>query len=235
VGVAAFAATSAGEIVRPLAALERQRRRLRHYQRAVSRKVKGSANRRKAVQRLAHLHKKIAHQRSDWLHQLTTRLVRQHPVIAIEDLRVKNMSASARGSAVAPGKNVRQKAGLNRRILDAAWAEFRRQLQYKCAGVGGAAVPVAPAYTSRTCRICRHESAESRKEQALFACVNCGHTEHADVHAAKNTLAAGLAVWARELARTLAACGEDVRHRTVARPQSAASAKQEPTEAPALA
>ena len=85
------------------------------------------------------------------------------------------MSASARGNAQMPGKKVRQKAGLNRGILDAAWGEFRRQLEYKLAAHGGQVLAVNPAYTSRTCRVCGHEAAESRKSQALFACVACGH------------------------------------------------------------
>ncbi len=109
-----------------------------------------SCNRKKAVKRLAALHRRIARQRSDWLHQLSTGLVNEHPVIAIEDLKVKNMSASARGTVQAPGRRVKQKAGLNRAMLDAAWAEFRRQLQYKTAACGGAVIAVNPAYTSRT-------------------------------------------------------------------------------------
>src|SRR5207245_10371431 len=98
------------------------------YQRSVSRKVKGSCNRKKAVAKLRALHRRIAQQRNDWLHKLTSSLATEHPVIAIEDLRVAAMSASARGSAAQPGKKVRQKAGLNRGILDAAWGEFRRQI-----------------------------------------------------------------------------------------------------------
>jgi putative transposase len=239
VGVAAFAATSQERIIEPLQAFKRQLVRLRRYQRSVARKNKGSCNRRKAVKRLGALHRRIARQRRDWLHQLTTRLVGEHPVIAIEDLKVAAMSASARGTAARPGKRVRQKAGLNRAILDQAWGEFRRQLQYKAAACGGQVIAVNPAYTSRTCRLCGHESAENRKTQALFACVACGHTENADVNAAKNILAAGLAVWTSEhasmQARAPAACGEDARRRAVARPRSAASAKQEPAEAKALA
>jgi putative transposase len=175
-GVAAFAATSEGVVVAPLKALARQQVRLRRYQRAVSRKKKGSANRRKAAERLGCLHRRIARQRSNWLHELTTELAGRHPVIALEDLRVKNMSASARGTADQPGKNVAAKAALNRGILDAAWGEFTRQISYKLQSRGGQVVLVNPAYTSRTCRICGHEAAENRKTQAVFSCVACGHT-----------------------------------------------------------
>lgn len=197
-GLTAFAATSEGELVAPLKALCKQQVRLKRYQRAVSRKKKGSANRRKAIDRLARLHQKIAAQRSDWLHKLTTQLADAHPVIALEDLRIKNMSSSAKGAVESPAKNVRQKAGLNRGILDAAWGEFRRQLDYKLQWRGGQLVLVNPAYTSRTCRMCGHEAAENRKTQSAFACVACGHTENADVHAAKNILTLGLALWGEQ-------------------------------------
>jgi putative transposase len=235
-GLTKFAATSDAKSVEPLKALARQQRRLARYQRAVARKKKGSANRRKAVARLGNLHRKIARQRSDWLHKLTTELADRHAVIAVEDLRIVNMTASARGTAQAPGRNVRAKAGLNRGILDAAWGEFARQLVYKVQWRGGRVILVNPAYTSRTCRCCGHESAENRKSQADFACVACGHTENADVHAAKNILAAGHAVWLNEReANPADACGGDVRREAAARPPRAAPAKQEPTEAKALA
>lgn len=217
------------EAVEPLKALARQQRRLARAQRSVSRKVKGSANRRKAKSRLGALHRRIAHQRAAWLHKLTTQLASQHPVIAIEDLRVAQMSASARGTADAPGKRVAAKAGLNRGILDAAWGEFRRQLAYKLADVGGELIAVDPAYTSQACSQCGHVEAANRTSQARFACVACGHAENADTNAAKNILAAGHAVWAqRKLAP--AACGEAVSRAKVARPRRAASVKQEPTE-----
>ena len=144
-GLAAFAATSDGDIVLPLKALARQQRRLKHAQRALSRKKRGSANRKKAVARLGNLHRRIARQRSDWLHKLSTGLAEAHPVIAIEDLQVRNMSASAAGTIEAPGRNVRAKAGLNRGILDAAWGEFARQLTYKAEWRGGRVFRVNPA------------------------------------------------------------------------------------------
>lgn len=225
-GVANFLATSAGVLKAPLAALVAQQRRLKRYQRAVSRKVKGSCNRRKAVERLGRLHRRIAKQRSDWLHKLSSALVKSHPVIAIEDLKVAAMSASARGTSDAPGKNVRAKAGLNRSIMDASWSEFRRQLEYKAAWAGGEVIAVSAAYTSQRCSCCGFVDSNNRKRQDRFVCVACGHAAQADVNAAKNILAAGHAVWSE---RTKA-CGEDVRRAPVARPKYAASTKQEPTE-----
>jgi len=234
-GLSTFAATSDGILVAPLKALAKQQVRLKRYQRSVSRKMKGSANRKKAVAKLGNLHRRIAHQRSDWLHKLTTGLANAHPVIALEDLRIKNMSASAAGTVEAPGKNVAAKAGLNRGILDAAWGEFTRQLNYKVQWRGGQVILVNPAYTSRTCRCCGHEAAENRKTQSVFSCVACGHTENADIHAAKNILAAGHAVWARASKdASLDACGGEVSRAAAqrqARPKRAAPVKQEPTEA----
>lgn len=220
VGVTLFAATSDGQQIAPLKALARQQNRLKQRQRCVSRRKKGSKNRRKAVDRLARLHRRIAKQRNDWLHKLTTELASHHPIIAIEDLKVAAMSASAKGN----GRKA--KAALNRAILDQGWAEFRRQLQYKLEAVGGELIVVEPAYTSRTCRSCGHEAAESRKTQSVFSCVACGHTEHADVHAAKNILIAGHAIWAQRSAAP-AACGEPVRP---VRERRLGSAKQEPPE-----
>jgi putative transposase len=229
-GLTAFAATSDDRVIKPLKALDRQARRLRHAQRALSRKMKGSKNRRKAVYRLGNLHRKIARQRQDWLHKLTTSIAGDHRVVAMEDLNVSGMSRSSRGTKDAPGKNVRAKAGLNRRILDASWGEFRRQLAYKVEWRGGRVIVVNPAYTSRTCRMCGFESAENRKTQETFRCLSCGHTENADIHAAKNILAAGHAVWILERTRGSDACGGDVR-RGERSATHAAPMKQEPTEA----
>ncbi|MBT2326272.1 transposase [Variovorax paradoxus] len=245
-GVTVFAATSEGSLVAPLNATKRQQRRLRRYQRAVARKKIGGRNRKTAVKRLAALHRSIASQRNDWLHKLTTELADAHPVIAIEDLRVAAMSATAKGTAAKPGKNVRGKAGLNKAILDQGWGQFARLLEYKLASRGGELVKVNPAYTSCTCRVCGHLSADNRKSQALFFCAACDHAEHADVHASKNILTAGRAAWAVRTAEgrasgqpETAACEEDVRHLSCASVKGAASKArglapagqaQEPTE-----
>jgi putative transposase len=232
-GLAAFVATSDGKLIAPLRALAKRQRELKYLQRAVARKRKGSSNRRKAVRRLGNFHRRIARQRSDWLHKLTTQFADQHAVIALEGLSIKNMTASARGTIDAPGKNVRPKAGLNRSILDAAWGEFVRQLNYKTQWRGGRVILVDPAYSSQSCRICGQQSAENRKTQAIFSCMACGHTENADLHAAQNILAAGHAVWANQHASP-AACGETERRSSAARSKGAVSVKQEPTEAMAL-
>lgn len=120
----------------------------------------------------------------------------------------------------------RETSLLNCGILDAAWGEFARQLEYKLTWRGGELLKVNPAYTSQRCSCCGFTDKESRKSQAQFVCVACGHAEHADVNAAKNILAAGHAVWSE---RTNA-CGDDVRRQEPVRASGAASAKQEPTE-----
>mgnify|MGYP003552270696 FL=1 len=106
------------------------------------------------------------------------------------------MTKSAKGTEEAPGKNVAAKSGLNRSILDQGWYEFKRQLKYKQEWAGGLVILVNPKNTSQTCSICSHTAAENRLSQSQFQCLVCGHTENADLNAAKNILAAGRAVLA---------------------------------------
>jgi transposase len=128
----------------------------------------------------------------------TTSLVRGYDLVAIEDLRVKSMTRSARGTASQPGKNVRAKAALNREVPARRWGFFARRLSEKAALAGVVVVNVNPLNTSRRCHACGPVAAENRKSQAVFGCVACGHVAHADVNAALNTLAAGRAVTAQE-------------------------------------
>lgn len=240
-GLVNFATLSNGERVQPLKALACKQARLRRYQKSVSRKVIGSANRKKAAKKLARAHQRVANCRSDWTHKLTTELANRHVVIAIEDLKVSNMSASAKGTAAAPGRNVKQKAGLNKAILDVSWAEFRRQLEYKLTARGGRLIAVDPAYTSQTCHECGHVDKGNRTSQSTFTCVACGHTDHADVNAARNILARARALADLEHAASVQtekegpdmariACGEDISRARPARAKHAASMKQEPAE-----
>ena len=192
------------------------------YQRAMSRKVKFSSNWKKAKARVQRLHARIGNVRRDYLHQATSAISQNHAMVCIEDLQVRNMSKSAVGSAEQPGKQVRAKSGLNKAILDQGWFEFRRQLDYKLAWNGGLLIAVPPQNTSRTCPACGHVSADNRRTQARFACVQCGYEENADVVGAINILARG---------HRVAACGEAVSQARPARARRAASVKQEPTEA----
>ena len=215
-GITNFLATNTGRLVAPLDAHKKSLYRLRRYQRAVARKIEAAkvtagipkdkpfpkgfrlqpSNRlRKAQARVAKIHCKIARQREDFLHKLSTEIAESHAVFCIEDLKVRNMSASAAGDETAPGRNVRQKAGLNRSILDQGWSRWATQLDYKLDWRGGLLIGVNPAYTSQRCSVCGHVHADNRKGE-LFRCLACGHTDHADVNAARNILAAGLAVLA---------------------------------------
>jgi len=113
--------------------------------------------------------------------------VRDFDLIAIEDLRVTNMTRSAAGTVACPGQNVAAKAGLNRVILDAGWAQLRRQLSYKAEDAGRELIAVAPQRTSQTCHHCGHTDPASRRG-AMFDCTACGHHADADLNAAANIL-----------------------------------------------
>ena len=111
---------------------------------------------------------------------------------------VANMSKSAKGGTEKPGKNVAAKSGLNRAILDQAWSEFRRQLDYKLLWNGGHLIAVPPRNTSRCCPACEHTSKDNRQTQENFECVECGYTENADVVGAINILKRGQEILAAQ-------------------------------------
>jgi putative transposase len=195
-GVARFATLSDGTLLAPLNSFRKHEQQLARHQRAMSRKVKFSNNWKKAKARVQKIHARIANIRRDFLHQATTTLSKNHAVVVVEDLQVRNMSKSAAGTSDAPGRNVSAKSGLNQAILDQGWFEFRRQLEYKLAWNGGQLIAVPPHYTSQTCPCCGHVSRDNRQTQAKFECVDCGFAEHADLVGAINIKAAGLAVLA---------------------------------------
>jgi putative transposase len=198
-GIARFATLSDGTFFEPLNSFRRHEKTLRKAQQALSRKVKFSNNWRKAKARVQRIHARIANVRRDYLHKCSTAISKNHAMVCIEDLQVRNMSKSAAGTLDNPGKNVRAKSGLNKSILDQGWFEFRRQLDYKLAWQGGWLVAVPPQNTSRSCPCCGHVSADNRQTQARFACVECGFEENADVVGAINVLRAGHARFACEV------------------------------------
>lgn len=161
-------------------------------QRKLKHKERGSANWKKQKRKIARIHQRIADIRRDYQHKATTTICNNHAMVAVEDLRVTNMSKSARGTVAQPGRNVRQKSGLNRSILDQGWYEIRRQLEYKMSWSGGIFVAVPPHHTSQTCPACLYKSADNRKSQASFLCTHCGYAENADVVGAINVLHRGL-------------------------------------------
>ena len=187
-GVVRFATLSNGQYFNPVNAFKTLKGKLAKLQQRLKRKTKGSSNWKKLVAKIGKLHKRIANIRKNFLHQISNK---NHATVYVEDLQVKNMSKSAKGTVEKHGKKVKQKSGLNRAILDQAWYEFRRQLEYKLRWRGGQLILVSPQYTSQCCPACGHTAKENRTTQALFACVQCGYTENADVVGAINVLQRG--------------------------------------------
>ena len=178
-GITSLVALSTGEKVTNPRHERRDRKQLVRAQRALCRKQKGSANRAKAKLRVARIHGRIADRRRDHLHKLTTRLVQQHDVIAIEDLQVRNM--------------VRNHS-LARAISDASWSELRRQLEYKAEWYGRTVIAIDRFYpSSKTCSACGAIVDRLPLNVREWTC-RCGTVHDRDVNAAKVIHAAGLAV-----------------------------------------
>jgi putative transposase len=167
--------------------LDKLDRRQRKAQRVASRRKRGSNRHAKAQQRVRNLAAKRARIRKDWTHKATTAIAAQYGTIVIERLRTKNMTASASGTIDEPGKNVAQKRGLNRAILNVGWFQIEQMLAYKSYRL----VKVNPAYSSQTCASCGAVDSKSRKNQASFVCTSCGHRDNADRNAAAVILQRG--------------------------------------------
>jgi putative transposase len=207
-GVTDFAVTSDGLRVANPHVLERRARNLARYQRRLARCQNGSANRAKAAAKVARAYRKIRNARQDFLHRASTTLVRSADTIVIEDLNVSGMVKNRH---------------LARAISDCGWREFRRQLEYKCARYGRDLVVLDRWYpSSKTCSACGYLLAELSLGTRQWTCPQCRARHDRDINAAKNILAAGLAV---------SACGAGVRHFGSSRVQPAA--KQEPQSATA--
>ncbi len=204
-GVANLVALSTGELVAGSRFGQRAQGRLALAQQKLSRCQRGS--KRQACQRevVASLHRKVANQRNDAAHQLSRRLVNDFDLIVVEDLQVSLMSRrpKPRPDRDTPGaflpNGAAAKAGLNRSIYDAGWGSLASLLSYKAEEAGRSVVTVGAHYTSQTCAECDHVEPGNRASQAAFRCLKCGHSDHADVNAARNILRAGRAQ--RALAR----------------------------------
>jgi putative transposase len=155
--------------------------------------VPASKRERATYCQIAALRARQARRRTDWLHKATTRIAESHCVVVVEDLRIANMTRSARGTAQQPGRNVNAKAGLNRSILGMAWGAGERMIDYKTSAQGGKMVKVAAAYSSQTCAECGHVAAENRTSRDSFQCIRCGHAGPADTNAAQVLVERGLA------------------------------------------
>ncbi|MGE5133148.1 MAG: RNA-guided endonuclease InsQ/TnpB family protein [Gemmatimonadota bacterium] len=189
VGLAHFATMSTGQKIPHPKDWERHFRRLKRYQRRLDRCQQGSCNRAKARVKVARAHARVADARRDFLHKTSTVLIHSSDLIAVEDLNVANM--------------VRNRS-LARAISTTGWAQFRGMLAYKAQRYGRTVVAVNRWYpSSKTCSTCGHLLAALNLGTRHWTCPSCGTWHDRDVNAAKNILAAGLAV---------TACGADVRH-----------------------
>ena len=191
VGVALVVADSDGNKVKPLE-LMRELKKLRVKAQQLSRKQKGSNNRAKAKVRLAKINLKIANKRRNFLHKLSLQYAENQGIVVVEDLKIKNMTKSAKGTKEKPGKSVKAKAGLNRSITQQSWGLFFEFLEYKLKERRGQLIKVDSRFTSQTCNSCGHVSKNNRKSQSKFVCESCGYSENADVVGAKNILARGV-------------------------------------------
>jgi putative transposase len=180
VGITSLIATSDGaKIVNPKP-FKQLHKKLRRVQKALSRKQKGSNNRDKARSCVARVHGKIADTRKDFLHKLTTQLVRDNQTIVVEDLAVKNMVKNPK---------------LARSISDAAWGELVRQLEYKCEWYGRTLVKIDRWFpSSKRCGNCGHIVNKMPLDKREWNCPKCQMNHDRDINAAVNILAAGLAV-----------------------------------------
>jgi putative transposase len=202
-GLAHFAALSTGEKLAHSRDMARHERRLKHDQRLLARKRKGSANRAKVRRKVARQHARVSDARRDYLHKTSTGLVRRFDMIAVEDLNVAGMTCNSGA----------RKRGLNRSITQTGWADFRAMLTYKAERAGRRLVVTDRWFpSSKTCSSCGHTLAELSLGTRAWVCPTCGARHDRDTTAAKNILAAGLAA---------EACGAGVRPQGISLRRSA--------------
>jgi putative transposase len=193
-GVAVSVALSSGQLLRAPGLHAAETQRLRRLQRRLARARRGSHRRARTKLAIARLRARDTDRRRDWVEKTTTALARRFDTIRVEDLNVRAMTRSARGTREHPGTRVAQKRGLNRQISRQGWGLLVTRLKHKALG---RLEFVPAAYTSQRCSCCGHIAPENRKSQAVFQCVACNAGPcNADVNAARN-IAAGRAVTAR--------------------------------------
>ncbi|WP_207925984.1 RNA-guided endonuclease InsQ/TnpB family protein [Actinocrispum wychmicini] len=192
-GVTVSAALSTGELLKAPGLEPKEKRRVQRLQRRLARGRRGSSRRARVKRAIAILRARERDRRKDWVEKTSTDLARRFDLIRVENLNVRGMTRSAKGTADQPGRNVRQKAGINRGILANGWGQLETRLEHKASG---RIEKISAAYTSQQCSACGHTALGNRKSQAVFQCVACRFACHADVNAARN-IAAGRAVTAR--------------------------------------
>jgi putative transposase len=201
-GVVNQIATSDGELKKGDHFTSKTQVQLARSQRQLSNKQRGSNRRRRQVEEVARLHRKVKNQRNNAAHEISRRLVDDYDFIAVEDLKIDNMVRTPKGrpDPEKPGaflhNGAKRKAGLNRSIHDAGWGHFISLLSYKAESAGRTVVSVDPRYTSQMCAECLHVDAGNRISQEEFRCQKCRHCDFADINAARNILRAGRALQA---------------------------------------
>src|SRR3990167_1348848 len=189
-----FLATSNGLII-PTLKFDNLIKLKARRQRALRRKVKFSQNWKKAIKNIANIDAKIARTILDYIEKSTNKLASENETIYIEDLKIKNMTKSASGTEESQGKNVAQKSGLNKAILNQGLSIFISRLIEKARKYGGEVIKVPASHTSQRCSCCGNIDKNNRKSQSDFECISCGFKINADINAAKNILARGKGLW----------------------------------------
>jgi len=191
--------------------LAKQDQHKKRWQRKQARRQLGSNRWKRAKQRVATHSRYAADVRTDFAHQTSHRLVADSgaKLFVVEDLKVKKMTASAKGTIDAPGKKVAQKAGLNRSILASAWGQTKTYLQYKAKRNGKLCIAVSPQYSSQECAACGDIHKDNRISQSDFVCQCCGHKDHADRNASKVIAKRGVKLllsgaWKKKASKTCA-------------------------------
>ena len=172
--------------------LKKKEKRRKRYQRAYDRCAKGSKNQEKARQRVGKAFYREKEFRKDYIEKASLYIAQNHALVAVEDIRLKNMTKSAKGTLASPGKNVKAKSGLNRELLRLGISNLLRRIEDKCHKFGSLFIKVNPKFTSQTCCSCKRKAKESRESQSRFKCIKCNCQMNADVNAAFNIMDLGL-------------------------------------------
>ncbi|MEE9483186.1 MULTISPECIES: RNA-guided endonuclease InsQ/TnpB family protein [Methylobacterium] len=191
-GVEALLTLSTGERIPNVRPASRREREIPVSRRALARCRKGSNRRRKVKARLARQLRVVANTRDQHLDRVSARLAREHSLVVLEDLRIRNMTRSAAGTVDEPGTNVRQKRGLNRSILEAGWGKLVQFVRYKAIRAGGELICVDARNSSQACRRCKAVAAKPLSLRRHLC--PCGLDEHRDVNSAGVLRDRGLAV-----------------------------------------
>ena len=200
-GVRTALVTSGGQHYRTPAISGRRAARYLALEQQLSRQARGSRRRDTTRRAMARITVSVTDRRRDWAEKISTRLVKEHDLIVVEELNTPAMvrkpkakpDPEQRGGFLANG--ARSKAGLNRAILGSCWGLLARRAEQKAAASGAAVIYVDPRFTSQQCHVCGHTAPGNRDSQAVFRCQRCGHGDHADVNAARNILARDWPPW----------------------------------------